>query len=248
MIKRDTLAIAANDSVLKGPIGRKAVSELVVQRVLNLIKNGQLDAGEKLPSERSLATMLDVSRPTVREALRALSILGVLEIRHGGGVFVTSLDASELLNPLDFFVSLNAQNMTALFDARIEYEPMIVALATPRFTDDELANLQELVDAQQENTNDAELFHDTDVEFHKLIIEASGNMFLARVGKTFQVLSDQARREFQKNDVIRHQSIADHVLIMQALARRNPEQAAEAMRQHIKNVRNGLTEIVSGRR
>ena len=98
MNTKSTVALGGGGG-LAVPIGRKAVSELVVQRILDLIKNGQLQAGEKLPSERDLAQLLDVSRPTVREALRALSILGVLEIRHGGGVFVTSLDASELMNP-----------------------------------------------------------------------------------------------------------------------------------------------------
>ncbi len=243
MSKRHALSLGASTSVLKGPIGRKAVSELVVQRVLDLIKNGQLGAGEKLPSERSLAVILDVSRPTVREALRALSIMGVLQIRHGGGVFVSSLDATELLNPMDFFVSLNAKNMTALFDARIEYEPMIVVLATPRLTEQDLVTLQGLVDAQAASKDDAELFHDTDVEFHKVILEASGNIFLSRVGKTFQVLSDQARRKFQKKADIRHQSIADHIEIMKALQAKDGEAASAAMRAHIVNVRNGLKEI-----
>lgn len=246
MNKRHALTLAASNSVLKGPIGRKAVSELVVQRVLELIKNGQLGAGEKLPSERSLAVILDVSRPTIREALRALSIMGVLQIRHGGGVFVSSLDASELLNPMDFFVSLNAKNMTALFDARVEYEPMIVVLAAPRLSTLDLQILQDLVDAQDASKDDAELFHDTDVEFHKIILEASGNIFLSRVGKTFQVLSDQARRELQKKADIRYQSIADHIVILNALQTRDGEAASVAMRAHIINVRNGLKEISGG--
>ena len=97
MSKRMTSALKVVGGGFNAPIAKKAVSELVVQRVLDLIKNGQLTPGEKLPSERDLSGILGVSRPTVREALRALSILGVLEIRHGGGVFVTSLEASELL-------------------------------------------------------------------------------------------------------------------------------------------------------
>ncbi len=85
MKQRTTSALTVGGMALNQPIVRKkAVSELVVQRVLDLIKDGQLIAGEKLPSERDLAGILDVSRPTVREALRALSILGVLEIRQGG--------------------------------------------------------------------------------------------------------------------------------------------------------------------
>lgn len=228
---------------LSAPIGRKAVSELMVQRILDLIKNGQLTAGEKLPSERDLAGILDVSRPTVREALRALSILGVLEIRHGGGVFVTSLEASELLNPLDFFVSLNARNMGELFDARIHFEPMVAALATPRLSDAQIAHMQTLIDAQIAAPDDGELFHDTDVEFHKMLLDASGNIFLTRVGKMFQVLGDQARRAFQKRAQIRHRSIEDHKAIMAALHARNAAATEAAMRQHMINVRNTLKEV-----
>ena len=241
MNKKSTIALGSGG--LSAPIGRKAVSELVVQRILDLIKNGQLKAGEKLPSERDLAGLLDVSRPTVREALRALSILGVLEIRHGGGVFVTSLDATELLNPLDFFVSLNARNMTELFDARIHFEPMVAGLAATRLSDGQIACMQELVDAQISATDDGETFHDTDVEFHKMLLDASGNIFLTRVGKVLQVLGDQARREFQKREEIRHRSIEDHKAIMEGVHARDAAATEAAMRAHMINVRNALKEV-----
>jgi GntR family transcriptional repressor for pyruvate dehydrogenase complex len=240
MNKRTASSLKVGGSALRAPIGRKAVSELVVQRILDLIKNGQLTPGEKLPSERDLSGILDVSRPTIREALRALSILGVLEIRHGGGVFVSSLEANELLNPLDFFVSLNAQNMGELFDARIEYEPMVAALAAERISDAGLKSLQEFLNAQLADPDNADLFHDTDIEFHKTLIDASGNAFLSRVGKMLQVLGDQGRRAFQKEAQVRRQSIADHEAIMKAMHDRDPEAAKSAMRQHMINVRNAL--------
>ena len=243
MKQRTTSALTVGGMALNQPIIRKkAVSELVVQRVLDLIKDGQLIAGEKLPSERDLAGILDVSRPTVREALRALSILGVLEIRHGGGVFVTSLEAGELLNPLDFFVSLNPQNMFELFDARIEYEPMIAVIVATRISNEDLAHLQELLDAQLADPDDANTFHDTDVEFHKTLLDASGNVFLSRVGKMLQFLGDQGRRVLQKENQVRRQSIADHQAIMAALHARDAQAAEKAMRQHMINVRNALKE------
>jgi GntR family transcriptional regulator, transcriptional repressor for pyruvate dehydrogenase complex len=228
---------------LSDPIGKKAVSELVVQRILDLLKAGHLSAGVKLPSERDLADQLDVSRPTVREALRALSILGVLEIRHGGGIYVTALNAEELLSPMDFFMSLNAQNMAELFDARIHFEPMLAGLAAERLTDTAVARLATLVAAQVADPEDAELFHDTDLEFHKTILEASGNDFLSRFGKLLQVLGDQGRQAFQKRWSIRHQSIEDHQVILAAVRARDPAVAQKAMRQHMVNVRNALREV-----
>lgn len=228
---------------LAEPIGRVSVSELVVQRLLALVRDGHLGPGDKLPPERDLADQLAVSRPTVREALRALSILGVLEIRHGGGVYVTSLAAEELLAPMEFFVSLNAQNMAELFDARIHFEPMLAGLAAERLTAAALARLETLVAAQVGDPEDADLFHDTDVEFHKTILEASGNDFLTRFGRLLQVLGDQGRKAFQTRKSVRAQSIEDHQVILSALTARDPVGAQRAMRQHMVNVRNALREV-----
>jgi len=237
------LRVVAGGADLTAPIGRKTVSELVVQRILDLVRSGQLKAGEKLPPERELSARLAVSRPTVREALRALSILGVLEIRHGGGVFVTSLDATDLLSPFDLFVTLTSRNMAELFDARIEYEPMIARLAAERLTDPQVDRLRDLVAAQVATPEDAEVFHDTDVEFHKTIIEASGNLFLTRIGKLLQVLGDQGRQAFQKRKGVRLRSIEDHQAVLAALEARDPAAAGRAMRAHMVNVRTALREV-----
>lgn len=233
----------------QGPIApdeaaeRMPVSEQMVRRILDLVRSGSLSAGERLPPERDLARQFDVSRPTVREALRALAILGVIEIRHGGGAFVTSLEPSALLEPLDFFVSLTGRNMAELFDARIVYESTIARLAAERLGDEALALIADLVGEQVRHPEDAELFHDTDVELHKTILEASGNLFLTRIGRMLQLLGDPARRAFQRRKSIRLQSIRDHEAILAALRSRDPDSAGHAMRQHMVNVRNALREV-----
>ena len=228
---------------LSEPIGRKAIAELVVQRILDLVRRGQLTAGERLPPERVLAVQMSVSRPTVREALRALAILGVLEIRHGGGVYVTSLDEDDLLSPLDFYVSLNADNLAELFDARMSYDPMIAGLAVARLDDTAVDRLAELVAAQKAQPDDAELFHNTDIEFHKIIVEAAGNIFLERVGKLLLALGEPGRREFQEKTAIRVRSIDDHARIVAALRARDCAAAQEAARRHMVNVRGALREV-----
>jgi GntR family transcriptional repressor for pyruvate dehydrogenase complex len=102
-----------------------------------------------------------VSRPTLREALRALQILGVLEIRHGGGITIATLEPADLLSPLDLFVTLDARNMAELFEARIHFEPLLARLAAERMDDAGVARLGELVAAQLAQPESAELFHDT---------------------------------------------------------------------------------------
>ena len=220
-----------------------SVSERVVHRVLELIRAGDLAAGRKLPAERVLASQLEISRPTVREALRALSILGVLEIRHGDGVYVSSLEETKLLEPLDFFVSLTAQNTAQLFDARIHYEPVTVGLATERLLGTSIDRLAEIVGAQRAVPDDAELFHDTDVEFHMILMDGSGNVFLARFGKMLQLLGEKSRREFQRRKSMRQQSIRDHGEILAAVRARDAFAATRSMCRHMVNVRNALREI-----
>ncbi len=228
---------------LAAPPARKTASELVVGRILDLVRAGSLRPGDRLPPERDLAAQLDVSRPTLREALRALQILGVLEIRHGGGVTVASLEPADLLSPLDLFVTLDARNMAELFEARIHYEPLLARLAAERMDDRGVARLGELVAAQLARPEDAEVFHDTDVEFHKSILEAAGNLFLSRFGKLLQVLGDQGRQAFQKRKGVRLQSIEDHRVILGAFEARDPEAAHRAMRAHMVNVRQALREV-----
>jgi GntR family transcriptional repressor for pyruvate dehydrogenase complex len=120
---------------------------------------------------------------------------------------------------------------------------MIAGLAAERLEPAALERLALLVAAQLAAPEDAELFHDTDVEFHKTILEASGNEFLGRFGKLLQVLGDQGRQAFQKRLSIRQQSIEDHQAIVAALQTRDPAAAQRAMRQHMVNVRNALREV-----
>ncbi|MBT8419087.1 MAG: FadR family transcriptional regulator [Silicimonas sp.] len=223
--------------------GSQPVSEMVVNQLLGFVQQGKLKPGDKLPTERELAQRLQVSRPSVREALRGLSILGVLEIRHGGGVFVSSLEASALLEPLDFFVSLSSDNAAEVFDARIQFEPMTAAMSAERLSQEDLDRLAEIVAAQRAAPEDAELFHDTDVEFHKILMDGADNVFLSRFGKMLQLLGDQSRRVFQKRKSVRLQSIEDHEAVFAALADRDPQATYKAMRQHMVNVRNALREV-----
>lgn len=237
-----TAPAAAGGARRPGP-GRTAISERVVHEILQRIRAGELTAGARLPPERTLAAELKVSRPTVREALRALSILGVLDIHHGGGVFVSALDPTDLLDPLDFFMSLNVENVAELFDARIHFEPLVTRLAVPRLGEGDLAGLATLVEAQVGAPDDAELFYDTDAEFHKVIVGASGNLFLSRVGRLLQVLGETSRRAFLRRRAIRVQSIEDHTVILAALRAREEEAAADAMRRHMLNVREGWRQM-----
>ncbi len=106
------------------------VAQSVVNRILDLVRTGMLRSGDRLPSERELIQILNISRPSLREAIRALSTLGVVKSHHGGGAYITDLEARTLLAPLDFFLSLSQSNLADVFESRRIVEIEIVRKAS----------------------------------------------------------------------------------------------------------------------
>lgn len=220
------------------PIQREGAAEQVARRILSLVQSGSLRAGDQLPAERELAVILGVSRPVVREALRGLAILGVLKVRPGGGAFIGSLDAADLLGPLQFFISLDTYTVEALYDARILIEGGIANRAAGRITEAQLAALREIVGPQHRLIGDPVGFRVSDLAFHQTLIDAAGNPFLARVATSLNVLGMEYRRVASENPTVLRLSVQDHAAILAALERRDAAGAQAAMEQHMRNVRD----------
>src|SRR5690348_12013957 len=119
----------------------QSLGQQVVARVLELIRTGNLRPGDRLPPERELVEIFSISRPSLREAMRALSTLGIVESRHGGGTFVTDLDARTLLAPLDFFLQLSQVNLDDTFESRRIIEIEIVRKAATKATKADIGDL-----------------------------------------------------------------------------------------------------------
>jgi len=220
-----------------GPIRRAVVSEQVAQRLLSLIQSGNLKPGQQLPPERELAVTLDVSRPSLREALRALSLLGVVRIRPGGGAFVTALDPESLLAPIHFFISLDAENLESLFDARILIESGIARLAASRISKQGIDKLRRCLDEEVQDLNDADRFIAADEQFHKTIFDAVVNPFLQKIATSLHVLGHASREVTGHIPGVIEQSLADHKRILSAIVARDGGKAGEAMEAHLVNVR-----------
>ena len=124
-------------------IGRKAIGQQVVSRILELIQAGSLGAGDRLPPERELIEIFSISRPSLREALRALSTLGVVRSQHGGGAYVSDLEARTLLGRLDFYISLTKANFADAFDSRRVIEIEIVRRAATKATRADVSDLRD---------------------------------------------------------------------------------------------------------
>ena len=218
------------------PLRKSGLTEMLVARILGLVAAGNLSAGDQLPAERKLAETFNVSRPTLREALRALSVLGVLEVRHGGGVFVSSLSAADLLQPLTFFLTLRSTEVDKLYEARQLIEGDIAARASQRATAEDAARLDALIADQEAVTDDPERYRDVDTEFHRSLAELADNEFLARAAQSLNVLGLEFRKVASETPAVIGQSIKDHAAIVKAVRRRDADQARAAMVAHMRHV------------
>lgn len=238
------------DSSKVGPIEKRALGKQVVGRVLELIRTGSLRAGDRLPPERELIEIFGISRPSLREALRALSTLGVVESHHGGGAYVSNLDARTLLAPLDFYLSLTKANLDDAFDSRRVIEVEIVRRAAAKANKRDVAELKSIVSAHDTVQDDPVGFRILDTRFHEKLSEIAGNAILQRIayglynlGLDFQNFDRRARNE----PGLIAQSTQDHAEIASAIAAGDANRSVAAMTKHIRNIERSTQRVIGGK-
>jgi len=222
--------------MLFGTLEKDLLPEKIVARILSLIKERQLGPGDKLPPERELAAMMQVSRPSLRTALQALSLMNIIEIRQGDGSYITSLDPKSLSEPLEFVFSLDDSTFLQLLEARKILEAGIAELAAQQITAEEIAGLKACLAQSSELVEDHEAFLQVDRELHARITEASRNPILCRFMQSISQLDLAGRRRTVNIPGMTMQSLDDHRLIVAALEAHDPEAARQAMLQHLRNV------------
>ena len=218
------------------PVSRKPVSERVAMKLLDLIRTGNLNAGDMLPTENQLAAALQVSRPVVREALRGLSILGVVESRQGGRCYVTDLSPARLVAPLQMIIAVDESNVDALYEARVAVESELIRLGVERATDIQIARLAEMVEAGYRLAEDPVGFRVLDLEFHQMLMALAANPFLERAARSLYDLGMEYRRVASETKGVIARSAAEHEAIFKAVSARDPDAAAVAMRAHLKSI------------
>lgn len=220
------------------PIKRESVAEMVARRILDMVTSKSLKPGDQLPPERDLAEQLNVSRPSVREAIRGLSILGVVQSRQGGGAYITKLDGDALLGPIRFFLSLDNMNIPDLYDARSLVEGDVARRAAINMNDIQIEALENILIQQEATLEDASEFRLSDFKFHEAIWIGSGNSFLKRIGESLNALGLEFRRRASEKPEVLAQSLQDHRVLFNALKARDPAAAALAAEKHMQNVYN----------
>lgn len=218
------------------PPQRESTPQRMVAQVRELLMQGRLKAGDRLPPERELAETLGVSRPVVREALRILEALGIASVQPGRGAYL--LEASEAPEAgLPEGASLQAWNRRVdLWELRLVLEPGLAARAALRGTPEQLAQMETALRAQQESVRQGRSGAREDAAFHLLVAEATGNPFLLKLMRGLAHQLDATRHPVLQQNGRPARSLRENRGILEAITARNPSLALRRMHLHLQNL------------
>ena len=215
------------------PIKGKRLSEHVMNEIKKFIVHNDLKEGSLLPSERDLLAKLRVSRGTLREALRILEIVGLVEVKPGKGAFVKDL-TSDLVVPLPLWVSTNREAIYKHFEARLILEPEIAALAARRATQEDIRRMEQNI-IFQKSLPESEVADRirTDIEFHCLLAESGKNETIEMLINSLARVSFQGWKAAIRVKGRNETAVQEHAQLVTMLAKRDEEGARAAMREHM---------------
>ncbi|BDR72076.1 GntR family transcriptional regulator [Clostridium tetani] len=218
------------------PVKNKKIYEEVIEQIKDMIYKGILKKGDKLPSERDMVEKLQVSRTSVREALRSLEIVGLIESRQGEGNFIKEDFEDGLIEPLSVMFMLQDSKSEEILELRKIIEVGTIKLAAKRITESELEELNELKE-KLKTPNKEENLAEIDREFHYKIAAASKNFLLLGVLNAISALMESyikdARKSILEEEGNRQELITQHENIFEALNNNSEDEAVEAMTKHL---------------
>jgi GntR family transcriptional repressor for pyruvate dehydrogenase complex len=219
------------------PIESDRLSDKAVGQIKALIEEGRLKPGDKLPAERELIKLLSVSRTSLREALRVLEVLGLIDVRTGIGAFVKQTGAGALPAEWNALLKKTQQEMIDLLEVREALEARAVELAAQKASAEELeiCALTLAKMKQSANTNDVAAAIQSDIEFHQLISKMSQNNFLIELSDSISHVLLDARHAFFRRPNRIFVSWQQHCRVVEALEKRDSQAAAEAMLLHLQD-------------
>ena len=215
------------------PIKSTRIYEEIVRQIKTMIGEGRLKSGDQLPPERDLAEKFLVSRTSVREALRALESVGLIEIRPGEGTFVREISVDALVEPLALVLLSQRAMIEELFEARRLLEPAIAGLAAQRATKDEVQEMERILEAQAKEIGSGNTGLAQDAAFHAAIGTAAHNRAITRIVHAVMDLLAQSREEAISTPGRPTRSHEDHRRILAAIRAGDAQAAERAMLDHV---------------
>lgn len=223
---------------------KRTTTEIIVEKLIALIRDHSLAPGDRLPPERELALLMNISRPPLREALKALEIMNLIEIRQGSGAYVKKLEPEKVVEHLDIVFTMDDTLYHDLFKARRVLESAIARMAAENITDAELQTIRENVELAASKVTDGKRFLELDYQLHGLILSASRNRILPVFVQSINKLNLAVREKTNGHIEVRRSTLQDHQRILEALQQRDSEKAAKAMEEHLFNVETGYYKAI----
>ncbi|MBV7276669.1 FadR family transcriptional regulator [Clostridiaceae bacterium UIB06] len=218
------------------PIKSTKVYEQVMEQIKKMIVDGSLKTGDKLPSERELVERFQVSRTSIREALRALQIIGLVECKQGEGNYINHSFKNSLFEHLSMIFMIQESNPVEIIEVRRVIEVGTAAMAAKRITNEELESLEILVGVYG-NSRDEEENVKIDKKLHYEIAQASGNYLISNILNAISSLIDSFIKDARKKILVEERNAEilakQHWEIYEALKNHNPKKASEAMKKHL---------------
>lgn len=226
---------AANSGAALGrlDLARPSRSVEVAQSLLSYLLSGELRPGDRIPSERSLTQILGVGRGAVREALKSLTLLGLLEVRQGDGTYLSSTNSSLLPRIVEWGIMLGEQHILDLVEARQEIEISLAGMAAARRTEEDVERLDVALRAMQDRAGDRDAYIEADVNFHMVVADISRNTVLAGVLNSIRSLLRVWTTRVVVDKASVRDSLALHPPVYAAIRDGDPAAARAAMTHHM---------------
>jgi GntR family transcriptional repressor for pyruvate dehydrogenase complex len=215
-------------------ISRESLTETVRNQLTQLITDQALKPGDNLPSEGDLADRFGVSRPVIREVLRGLSAIGVVEISQGRRARIRQPSAEHLETFLRFSVFSSENGLEEAVEFRRLLETQIAILAVERITDDELEQLEQVIKGMEQALGTVKPWLDADLEFHTILARSTNNSFMTRIVEALGGLFWEGMRfmHIKRGPENAGPTLERHKNILKALKLRDPDAVKEAMNVH----------------
>jgi GntR family transcriptional repressor for pyruvate dehydrogenase complex len=218
------------------PIARATLTDMIVERLINFIVDNNMKPGDRLPSERELMTQLSIGRSSLREAIKVLKAIGIVEVSIGAGMFVGRGDMSIIYGPLSWSVLMSESNLREVMESRRIIEVELAGLAAERAAEDEIKEIGDKLKALKDGVNSTEKRSIQDVEFHLGIARASHNSLLYHILNTLhrllQAMLAEAALTYHAG-VQPSDEITELMPIYEAIRSRNAQAARRAMETHL---------------
>ena len=222
------------------PVLKQSLSDRLAQRIRGLIQSGEYGMGDRLPPIMEMARRFGVGHPTIREALKRLEAMGIVEIRHGSGVYVKRSEDVLVLATRDYAGGVTKKLLLDLIRARMPLEMQSAADAVKNATTEHLREMRRLLATAGENLDNDEVLNATNMGFHRQIALGSGNMVLTQLLDVLQDLFREEQRLILGIFGSRKRDHQEHLGILDALENRDARVAVERMRKHLEGVQRAV--------